>query len=198
MRATVLEPAVSAGVDPVKHAHEICRVREAVQSGARSAVFSPATRAVIRQVIRQGWDTMLRQGVDPRGVTPQFLDSRELESLRDDPNLALTWRMLIHHLGWVRHSEFMAAVSDARGCVVWTGGNTEIRDEVDPHTRPRRLVAVINLTGAWAKVHSDTLGGFMRSHSASRMHCAPPNTARSGGGWLRRRDCWSGSTAQHW
>jgi hypothetical protein len=117
--------------------------------------------------------------------------------------------MLIHHLGLVRNSEFMAAVSDARGCVVWTDGNTKIRDEVerygsgcgakcaetgtngirlvtqslirgvqiygpehwmdfqdrwtctnvgvfDPHNR--RLRAVINVTGPWNKVHSDTLG----------------------------------------
>jgi hypothetical protein len=154
---------------------------------------------------------MLRQGVNPRSVTPQFLDSRELESLQDDPDLVLTWRMLVHHLGLVRNSEFMAAVSDARGCVVWTDGNAKIRDEVerygsgcgakcaetgtngirlvtqslmrgaqiygpehwmdfqlrwtctavgifDPHTRPRRLLAVINMTVPWMKVHSDTLG----------------------------------------
>ncbi|MGH4001212.1 MAG: hypothetical protein ACRDTJ_27565 [Pseudonocardiaceae bacterium] len=211
MRATVLEPAVSAGVDPVWHAREIRRVREAVQSGAGSVVFPPATRAVIRQVIRQDWDTMLRQGVNPRGVAPQFLDSRELENLRDDPDLVLTWRMLTHHLGLVRDSEFMATASDARGCVVWTGGNMKVRDEAsrygfscgaqwaevgtngirlvtqslssgaqiygpehwmdfqdrwtcttvgvfDPHTCPRRLRAVINVTGLWTKVHSDTLG----------------------------------------
>ncbi|MGH3754017.1 MAG: hypothetical protein ACRDRP_15230 [Pseudonocardiaceae bacterium] len=76
MRATELEAAVSAGVDPVQRAREIYLVREAVQFGAGSAVSSP-TR--IRPVIRQDWDTMLRQGVKPRDVTPQFLDSRELE-----------------------------------------------------------------------------------------------------------------------
>jgi hypothetical protein len=211
MRATVLEPAVSAGVDLVQHAREIHRVREAVQSGACSAVFPQTTRTVIRQVIAQDWGTMLHQGVNPRGVTPQFLDSRELESLRDDPDLALTWRMLVHHLGLVRDSEFMATASDARGCVVWTGGNTKVRDEADrygfscgaqwaemgtngtrlvtqslssgaqiygpehwmdfqarwtcttvgvfyPRIRPRPLLAAINMTGPWTKVHSDTLG----------------------------------------
>jgi hypothetical protein len=212
MRETVLEAAVPAGVDLVQHTREIRRVREMVQFGTGPAV-SPrtTTRAVIRPVIRQDWGTMLRQGVNPRGVTPQFLDSRELGSLRDDPDLALTRRMLIHHLGLVHNSEFMAAVSDARGCVVWTDGNTKIRDEVerygsgcgakcaetgtngirlvtqslirgvqiygpehwmdfqlrwtctavgvfDPHTRPRRLLAVINMTVPWMKVHSDTLG----------------------------------------
>jgi transcriptional regulator of acetoin/glycerol metabolism len=39
--------------------------------------------------------------------------------------------MLVHHLGLVRDSEFMATASDARGCVVWTGGNTKVRDEAD-------------------------------------------------------------------
>jgi hypothetical protein len=212
MRATVLEAAVPAGVDPVQHAREIQRVREMVQFGAGPAV-SPrtATRAVIRPVIRQDWDTMLRQGVHPHGAIPQFLDARELESLRNDPDLVLTWRVLTHRLGLVRDSEFMATASDARGCVVWTGGNMKMRGEAgrygfscgaqwakvgtngtrlvtqglssgaqiygpehwmdfqdrwtcttvgvfDPHTRPRRLRAVINVTGPWTKVHSDTLG----------------------------------------
>jgi hypothetical protein len=206
MRATVLEAAVPAGADLVQRAREIHRVREAVQSGAGSTVFPPT---MLRPVIRQDWDTMLRQGVNPSGVTPRFLDSQELESLRGDPDLALTWRMLVHHLGLVGDSEFMATASDARGCVVWTGGNTKVRDEADrygfscgaqwaemgtngtrlvtqslssgaqiygpehwmdfqarwtcttvgvfdPHTR--RLLAVINVTGPWVKVHSDTLG----------------------------------------
>lgn len=210
MRETLLEPAVSAGIDPAQHAREIYSVREAVQSGVWSTV-SPGmrTRAVVREVIKQDWDTMLRQAVDPRGVTPQFLDSRELESLQGEPALALTWQMLVYHLGLVRSSEFMATVSDARGCVVWTGGNTKVRDEADRYgftrgarwadmgtngTRlvtqslargaqiygpehwmdfqdrwtcttvgvfdplSRRLRAVINVTGPWHRVHSDTLG----------------------------------------
>ncbi len=210
MRGTLLEPAVSAGVDPVQHAREIQRVREAVHSSDWAAVSArPSTRAVLRSVIRQDWDEMLRQGVDPRGVTPQFLDPCELESLQDDPDLALTWQVLVHHLGLIPNSGIMATVSDARGCVVWTGGNPRVRDQADrygfsrgakwadmgtngirlvtqsllkgaqiygpehwmdfqlrwtctaagvfdPHTR--RLLAVINVTGPWEKVHSDTLG----------------------------------------
>ena len=128
MSATELEAAVPAGADLVQRAREIQRVREAVQSGAGSAVSPPT---MIRPVIRRDWDTMLRQGVNPSGVTSRFLDSQELENLRGDPGLALTWRMLVHHLGLVRDSEFMATASDARGCVVWTGGNTKVRDEAD-------------------------------------------------------------------
>jgi hypothetical protein len=211
MRETSLEPAVPAGIDPIQHAREIYFAREAAQSGAWAAVSSGTRgpRTVVRKMIRQDWDTMLRQAVDPRGVTPQFLDSRELKSLQDDPNLALAWQMLVHHLGVVRSSEFMATISDARGCVVRTGGNTKIRNEAerygftcgakwaevgtngtrlvtqslargaqiygpehwmdsqvrwtctnvgvfDPHIH--RLRAVINVTGPWTKVHSDTLG----------------------------------------
>jgi hypothetical protein len=37
----------------------------------------------------------------------------------------------------------------------WTCTNVGV---FDPHTRPRRLLAVINVTGPWKKVHSDTLG----------------------------------------
>jgi hypothetical protein len=128
MCETELEAAVSAEVDPVQRAREIRRVRETVQSGATS---TPGTRAVIRQVIRQDWDTMLRQGVSPRDVTPRFLDSRELDSLQDDPDLVLTWQTLVHHLELVRNSEFMAAVSDAHGRIAWIGGNTKVRDEAD-------------------------------------------------------------------
>ncbi|MGH3928691.1 MAG: hypothetical protein ACRDTF_01790 [Pseudonocardiaceae bacterium] len=212
MRETVLDPAVPAGVDPVQRNWEICRVREVAQFGDWSAVSAqPTTQAVIRPVIRQDWDTMLRQGVNSCDVAPQFLDSRELESLQDNPDLTLTWRMLTHHLGLMRDSEFMATASDARGCVVWTGGNTQIRKDADrygfscgarwaemgtngirlvtqcllsgaqiygpehwmdfqarwtcttvgvfnPHARARHLLAVINVTGPWTKVHRDTLG----------------------------------------
>ncbi|MGH3854726.1 MAG: hypothetical protein ACRDR6_14780 [Pseudonocardiaceae bacterium] len=208
MGGTAFEAAVAAGVDPVRRAYEIRRAREAVQSRAGFAVGNPA---VIRDMIKQDWETMLRQGVDPRGVTPRFLDSRELESLQDDPDLALTWRLLVQQLGLVRNSEFMATVCDARGRVVRTGGNPKVRDEADrygfrcgarwaemgtngirmvaqsqlggaqiygpehwldfqarwtctaagvydPRTRAGRLLAVINVTGPWAKVHGDTLG----------------------------------------
>lgn len=208
MVGTALESAVAADVDPARRAYAIGRVREAVQSRAG---FTVGDSAVIRDVIRQDWETMLRQGVDPRDVTPRFLDSRELESLQDDPDLALTWRLLVQQLGLVRNSEFMATVCDAHGRVVRTGGNPKVRDEADrhgfrcgaqwaemgtngirlvaqsqlagaqiygpehwldfqarwtctaagvydPRTRPGRLVAVINVTGPWAKVHGDTLG----------------------------------------
>ncbi|MCA1673035.1 MAG: hypothetical protein LC799_12840, partial [Actinobacteria bacterium] len=100
MGETGLEAAVPPGVDLVQHAREIHRVREGAQLGDWSAVSARTTaRAVIRPVIRQDWDTMLRQGVNSGGVAPQFLDSRELKSLQDDPDLTLTWRMLTHHLG---------------------------------------------------------------------------------------------------
>lgn len=208
MGGTAWEAALAADADPRRRAYEIGRAREAVQSRAGFAVGDPA---VIRHVIRQDWEAMLRQGVDPRGVTPQFLDSRELESLQDDPDLALTWRLLVQHLGLVRNSEFMATLCDAHGRVVRTGGNPKVRDEADrygfrcgarwaemgtngirlvaqsqlggaqiygpehwldfqarwtctaagvydPRTRPGRLVAVINVTGPWVKVHGDTLG----------------------------------------
>ncbi len=131
MRETVLEAAVPAGVDLVLHAREIHRVREVAQSGDWSAVSARTTQSVIRPVIRQDWDTMIRQGVNSGGGTPQFVDSRELKSLQDDPDLALMWRMLTHHWGLMRDSEFMATVSDARGYVVRTGGNTQVRHEAD-------------------------------------------------------------------
>ncbi|MBV9142758.1 MAG: hypothetical protein JO115_17905 [Pseudonocardiales bacterium] len=210
MRETPLEPALAAGIDPAQRAREIQRVREALQhSGGVAVSARTKTQLVIRLVIKQDWDTMLRQGVKSREVTPQFVDPRELEALQDDPNLALARQVLVHQLGVVRHVEMMATLSDARGCITWTGGNTKVRDEadghgfrcgakwaemgtngirlvtqsslrgaqiygpehwmdfqlrwactavrvVDPHTR--RLLAVINLTGPWTKVHSDTLG----------------------------------------
>ncbi|MGH3428720.1 MAG: hypothetical protein ACRDQZ_14325, partial [Mycobacteriales bacterium] len=128
MARTALEAAVAADVDPLRRAYEIGRAREAVQSRAGFAVGGPA---VIRDVIRQDWETMLRQGVDPHDETVRFLDSRELQSLQDDPDLALTWRLLVQQLGLVRNSEFMATVCDAHGRVVWTGGNPKVRDEAD-------------------------------------------------------------------
>ncbi|MGH3943179.1 MAG: hypothetical protein ACRDTG_32060 [Pseudonocardiaceae bacterium] len=211
MREKVLEAAVPAGANLVQHAREIRWVREMVQCGDWSALSSQTTARAIRPVIKQDWDTMRRQGVNSCGVTPQFLDSRELKNLQDDPDLTLTWQMLTHRLGLMRDSEFMATVSDARGCVVWTGGNTQMCDEAgrygfscgarwaemgtngtrlvtqsllnaaqiygaehwmdfqarwtcttvgifDPHSRTRQLLAVINVTGPWTKVHRDTLG----------------------------------------
>ncbi|MGH3915803.1 MAG: hypothetical protein ACRDTC_20690 [Pseudonocardiaceae bacterium] len=212
MGETVLDAAVPAGVDLVQHAREIRRAREVAQSGDWSAVCTrTADQAVIRPVIRQDWDTMLRQGAHSGGVAPRFLDSRELKNLQEDPDLTLTWQMLTHHLGLLGDSEFMATASDARGCVVWTSGNARVRDEADrygfscgarwsemgtngtrlvtqrllngaqiygpehwmdfqarwtcttvgvfdPHIRPRHLLAVINVTGPWTKVHRDTLG----------------------------------------
>jgi hypothetical protein len=208
MGGTVLEAAVSAEVDPLQRAYEIRRIREAVQSSADSVACNPA---VIREVILEDWERMLRQGVDPSNVTPRFLDARELESLQDDPDLALTWQLLVQQLGLVRNSMFMATMCDTQGRVVRTGGNLKVRDEADrhgfrcgaqwaemgtngirlvtqsqvrgaqiygpehwldfqarwtctaagvfdPHTRPGRLVAVINVTGPWTKVHGDTLG----------------------------------------
>ncbi|MGH3754016.1 MAG: hypothetical protein ACRDRP_15225, partial [Pseudonocardiaceae bacterium] len=141
--------------------------------------------------------------------------------------------MLVHHLGLVRNSEFMATVGDARGCVAWTGGNTKVRDKADrygfscgaqwaemgtngirlvtqsliggaqiygpehwmdfqarwtctavgvfdPHTRPRRLLAVINVTGPWAKVHSDTLGWLyeIARRIEDALHTAQHRTQR--------------------
>jgi len=206
MREMPLEPAVAAGIDLLQRAREIQREREALQHGGGIAVFSPTRR---QPVIRQDWGTMLRQGVKPRDVTPQFVDPRELESLQDDPDLTLAWQVLVHQLGVMRDLGVMATLSDARGCITWMGGSTKVRDEadghgfrcgakwtemgtngirlvtqspiraaqiygpehwmdfqlrwtctavrvVDPHTH--RLLAVINLTGPWTKVHSDTLG----------------------------------------
>ncbi|MBV9314123.1 MAG: hypothetical protein JO100_10380 [Pseudonocardia sp.] len=209
-----LEPAVAAGIDLRQRAREIQREREALQHGGGLAFRSPARmQPVIRPVIEQDWVTMLRQGVKPREVTPQFMDPRELEVLRDDPDLALAWYVLTNELGVVRDSEAMATLSDARGCITWVGGNSKIRDEaegcgfccgarwaemgtngirlvthsplrgvqiygpehwmdfqvrwactavriLDPRTR--RLLAVVNMTGPWTKVHSDTLGWLYR------------------------------------
>ncbi|MGH3831158.1 MAG: hypothetical protein ACRDRS_12030 [Pseudonocardiaceae bacterium] len=117
-----------ADVDLLRRTREIGRAREEVQSRAGFAVRD---QAVIRPVIRQDWETMLCQGVDPRDVTPRFLDSRELESLQDDPDLALAWRLLVQQLGLVRNSEFMATLCDAHGRVVRAGGNPKIRDVAD-------------------------------------------------------------------
>jgi hypothetical protein len=205
-----LEPAVAAGIDLRQRACEIQRQREALQHGGGVGVCSlTRTRSVIRSVIKQDWAVMLRQGVKPRGVVPQYMDPRELESRQDDPDLALAWRALVSELRVVPDCEVMATLSDAQGCILWTGGNSKIRDEagsygfgcgaqwtemgtngirlvtqwplravqiygpehwmdcelrwactavrvMDPHTR--RLLAVINVTGPWTKVHSDTLG----------------------------------------
>jgi hypothetical protein len=63
---------------------------------------------------------MLDQGVNPWALTPQFLDPREVRSLQDNPDRALTWKMLDEQLQLVSGSEFMATVSDARGCIIWT------------------------------------------------------------------------------
>lgn len=103
---------------------------------------------------------MLRQGVNPRSVTPQFLDSRELESLQDDPDLALTWRMLVHHLGLVRNSEFMATAGDARGCVVWTASNAKIRDEAERYGHQRDQAGDTITHEGSADLRAGTLDGF--------------------------------------
>lgn len=205
-----LEPAVGAGIDLRQRACEIQREREALQHGGGVAAYSPTTmRPVMRPVIKQDWITMLRQGVKPREVAPQFVDPRELEGLRGDRDLALAWQVLVDELGVVGNSEVMATLSDARGCITRMGGNRKIRDEADRHgfrcgalwaemgtngirlvtqsslrgaqiygpehwmdfqlrwactavrvmnPRTRLLLAVINVTGPWTRVHSDTLG----------------------------------------
>jgi hypothetical protein len=106
MREMPLEPAMAAGIDPFQRAREIQREREELQHGGGVALFSPTRRQpVTRSVIKQDWDTMLRQGVKPREVTPQFVDPRELEVLQDDPDLALARqvprRLVVIH-GYVR------------------------------------------------------------------------------------------------
>jgi transcriptional regulator of acetoin/glycerol metabolism len=128
MGTALLEPAVSGDIDPRQRAYEIREVRDAVQSGADAAV---GNQRVIREVIRRDWDTMLRQGVNPSGMTPRFLDLRELESLQQDRDLALTRRLLVQQLGLVSNSDFMITVCDGNGRVVWTGGNPKVRNEAD-------------------------------------------------------------------
>jgi hypothetical protein len=111
-----LEPAVAAGIDLRQRACEIQRQREALQHGGGVGVCSPTrTRSVIRSVIKQDWAVMLRQGVKPRGVVPQYMDPRELESRQDDPDLALAWRALVSELRVVPDCEVMATLSDAQG-----------------------------------------------------------------------------------
>jgi hypothetical protein len=135
MRTTTpLEPALPAGADPSKRRRDIERIREAVQLRGRTALCAHAgTQPVIRPLIGQDWQMMLDQGVNPWALTPQFLDPREVRSLQDNPDRALTWKMLDEQLQLVSGSEFMATVSDARGCIIWTGGNSKLRNEASEH-----------------------------------------------------------------
>jgi hypothetical protein len=68
---------------------------------------------------------MLRDGVKPHDVTPEFLDPRELEVLQGDPDLDLAWQVLVDQLGVVCDVGFMATLSDARGCIIRVGGSTK-------------------------------------------------------------------------
>jgi hypothetical protein len=234
MRTTTpLEPALPAGADPSKRRQEIQRIRDVVQLRGRAALSSQAgTQPVIRPLIGEDWETMLHQEVNPWDRTTQFLDPREVRSLQDNPDLALTWKMLGEHLQLVTDSEFMTTVSDARGCIIWTGGNSKLRNKAgehdfrcgakwydmgtngirlviqsgvrgaqirgaqiygpehwvgfqfdwtctavgvfDPHTH--RLLAVINVTGPWQRVHRDTLGWLVAI--AQRIEDTLPSTER--------------------
>lgn len=66
-------------------------------------------------------------------MTLPFLDSRELDSLRADPDLSLIWKVLVHHLRLVGDLEGIATVSDARGYILQANGNTKVRDEAYHH-----------------------------------------------------------------
>jgi hypothetical protein len=207
---TPLEPALPAGADPFMRRQGIQQIRDKVQDRGKAALCLQAgTPPVVRPLISRDWVTMLAQGVNPGVMAPLFLDPREVKSLQDNPDLALTWKMFDEHLQLVSGSDFLASVSDARGCIVWTGGNSQVRQQArndgvecgaqwydmgtngirlviqsgvrgaqiygpehwldfqfkwtctavgvfDPHTH--HLVAVINVTGPWWKVHRDTLG----------------------------------------
>jgi hypothetical protein len=101
MRETPLEPALAAGIDPAQRAREIQRVREALQhSGGVAVSARTKTQLVIRSVIKQDWDTMLRQGVKPREVTPQFVDPRELKASKTTPIWLWRGRCWFTSWGW--------------------------------------------------------------------------------------------------
>jgi hypothetical protein len=233
LTTTPLEPALPAGVDLSKRRQGIQQIRDKVHDCGKAALCSPAgIPPVIRPLISRDWVTMLEQGVNPGVMTPRFVDPREVKSLQDNPDLALTWKMFDEHLQLVSGSDFLATVSDARGCLVWTGGNPQLRTQArndgvecgaqwydmgtnatrlviqsgvtgahirgaqiygpehwldfqckwtctavgvfDPHTH--HLVAVINVTGPWWKVHRDTLGWLVTI--AQRIEDALPASQR--------------------